>query len=148
MPKNRSLRLGQGWPTCTAEGVLSHSWPTASCNHAERYGRPLPTCLRMGMEKICGLSLKDVRVHYNSPLPARVQAHAYAQGRDIFLAPGQDHHLPHELGHVVQQAQGKVQPTLRFNGVEINDDPELEKEAEELGRKALLASENAAKRCI
>ncbi|GHV01496.1 hypothetical protein AGMMS49521_1870 [Campylobacterota bacterium] len=61
------------------------------------------------------------------------QAKAYAQGRDIFIAPGQEHHLPHEAWHVVQQMQGRVKPTAIVNGVELNDDAELEREAEEMG---------------
>ena len=35
--------------------------------------------------------------------PAQLQAHAYAQGSNIFIAPGQERHLPHEAWHVVQQ---------------------------------------------
>ncbi|WP_268747794.1 hypothetical protein [Pseudoalteromonas luteoviolacea] len=33
------------------------------------------------MEKLTGVNLANVRVHYNSPKPALVQAHAYAQGK-------------------------------------------------------------------
>ena len=88
------------------------------------------------MESIAGISLARVRVHYNSPLPAKVQAHAYAQGGDIYLAPGQEHHLPHELGHVVQQALGMVKPTTTVNGMAVNDDPKLEQHATDLGNKA------------
>ena len=48
--------------------------------------------------------------------------------------PGQEKHLPHELGHVVQQKQGKVKPTTQLKGkVNINDDAGLEKEADVLG---------------
>jgi len=89
------------------------------------------------MESISGLSLNDVKVHRNSDKPAQLQAHAYAQGTDIHLGPGQEKHLPHELGHVVQQKQGRVKPTVQLKGkVNINDDPGLEKEADVLGAKA------------
>ncbi len=57
------------------------------------------------------MSMDHVKVHYNSPAPARAQALAYAQGHDIHLAAGQAHHLPHEAWHVVQQAQGRVRPS-------------------------------------
>ena len=72
----------------------------------------LPDQLKDGMENLSGQGLDDVKVHYNSVKPKAVQAHAYAQGSDIQLASGQEKHLPHELGHVVQQKEGKVQPTI------------------------------------
>jgi hypothetical protein len=98
----------------------------------------LPDNLKSGMESLSGMNLDHVKVHYNSSKPATVQAHAYAQGSDIHLASGQEKHLPHELGHVVQQMQGRVKPTKQLKGkTQINDDPALEKEADELGAKAL-----------
>ena len=97
----------------------------------------LPDGLKSGMEAISGLSLNDVKVHRNSDKPAQLQANAYAQGTDIHLAPGQEKHLPHELGHVVQQKEGRVKPTVQLKGkVSINDDSGLEKEADVLGQKA------------
>lgn len=100
----------------------------------------LPDNLKSGMESISGMSLSDVKVHRNSDKPAQLQAHAYAQGTDIHLGPGQEKHLPHELGHVVQQKQGRVKPTVQLKGkVNVNDDPRLEKEADVLGAKALQA---------
>ncbi len=74
----------------------------------------LPDTLKTGMEGLSGLSLDDVKVHYNSPKPAAIQAHAYAQGTDIHMAPGQEKHLPHEAWHVVQQKQGRVRPTMQL----------------------------------
>ena len=94
----------------------------------------LPDNLKSGMENLSGYSMDDVKVHRNSAKPAQLQAHAYAQGTDIHLGPGQEKHLPHELGHVVQQKQGKVKPTTQLKGkVNINDDAGLEKEADVLG---------------
>jgi hypothetical protein len=98
----------------------------------------LPDKLKSGMESLSGLSMSDVKVHRNSDKPAQLQAHAYAQGTDIHLGPGQEKHLPHELGHVVQQKQGRVQPTTQLQSkVNINDDAGLEKEADVLGAKAM-----------
>ena len=98
----------------------------------------LPDNLKSGMESLSGLSMNDVKVHYSSDKPAQLQAHAYAQGTDIHLGPGQEKHLPHELGHVVQQKQGRVQPTTQLQSkVNINDDAGLEKEADVLGAKAM-----------
>ncbi|MEL6537070.1 MAG: DUF4157 domain-containing protein, partial [Bacteroidota bacterium] len=73
----------------------------------------LPAKLQTGIESLSGLPMDDVRVHYNSPKPAQLQAHAYAQGTDIHLAKGQEKHLPHEAWHVVQQKQGRVKPTVQ-----------------------------------
>jgi hypothetical protein len=56
----------------------------------------LPENLKTGLESLAPVSLDSVSVHYNSTQPARVRALAYAQGRDIHLAPGQEQHLPHE----------------------------------------------------
>src|SRR6202007_2598901 len=88
----------------------------------------LPNNLKSGVESLSGMSMDNVRVHYNSSAPASLQAHAYAQGTDIHVAPGQEQHLPHEAWHVVQQAQGRVQPTMQMKeGVPVNDDERLER---------------------
>ena len=97
----------------------------------------LPADLKQGMEATTGVSLDHVKVHYNSPKPAQLQAHAYAQGSDIHLASGQEQHLPHELGHVVQQAKGQVSPTTIVDGQTINDSPALESQADSLGEEAM-----------
>ena len=96
----------------------------------------LPDKLRAAMEKMSGLSLDGVKVHYNSRKPAQVNAHAYAQGTDIYLGPGQERHLPHEAWHVVQQKQGRVRPTTQVNGMAVNDDRSLEREADLMGMRA------------
>ncbi|AXT61388.1 DUF4157 domain-containing protein [Aquimarina sp. AD10] len=97
----------------------------------------LPNNLKSGIENLSGYSMDDVKVHYNSSKPAQLQAHAYAQGTDIHLGPGQQKHLPHEAWHVVQQKQGRVKPTKQLKSkVNINDDARLEKEADVMGAKA------------
>ena len=97
----------------------------------------LPNGLKLGIEQMSGYTMDDVRVHFNSSQPAQLRAHAYAQGNDIHLAPGQERHLPHEAWHVVQQKQGRVRPTIRLNDqLGINDDRGLESEADIMGRKA------------
>lgn len=92
--------------------------------------------LKSGLESMSGMDMSDVRVHRNSSKPAQVGALAYAQGKNIHLGPGQERHLPHEAWHVVQQAQGRVQPTTSVNGVPVNDSASLEKEADVMGSKA------------
>ena len=98
----------------------------------------LPASLKAGIEQLSGLSMEDVRVRYNSAEPAQLQALAYTRGTDIYVGPGQEQHLSHEAWHVVQQAQGRVQPLVQMKeGVQVNDDKELEREAEVMGAKAL-----------
>ncbi|UII32604.1 DUF4157 domain-containing protein [Fulvivirga ulvae] len=106
----------------------------------------LPDNLKSGIEGLSGYSLDDVKVHYNSSKPAQMQAHAYAQGTDIHVGPGQEQHLPHEAWHVVQQKQGRVKPTMQMkSGLIINNDEGLEKEADEMGDRSLqLKSANAS----
>jgi hypothetical protein len=98
----------------------------------------LPDRLKAGVEALSGVSLDGVKVHYNSARPAQLKALAYAQGRDIHLARGQERHLPHEAWHLAQQAQGRVRPTMQMKGgVAVNDDAGLEREADAMGAKAL-----------
>jgi|EP00611_Tribonema_gayanum_P018100 hypothetical protein len=104
----------------------------------EKNNTGLPNNLKSGVEKLSGVSLNDVKVHYNSSKPATLQAHAYAQGTEIHVAPGQEKHLPHEAWHTAQQKQGRVKPTIQMKqGVPVNDDAGLESEADRMGAKAL-----------
>lgn len=109
--------------------------PIANPSFPNRTG--LPDHLKSGIENLSGYSMDDVRVHYNSPKPAQLQAFAYTQGTDIHVAPGQEKHLPHESWHVVQQKQGRVQPTMQLQGVKVNDNEGLEKEADVMGGRAM-----------
>jgi hypothetical protein len=103
----------------------------------------LPDNLKSGIENLSDYSMDDVKVHYNSDKPTQLQAHAYAQGTDIHLAPGQEKHLPHEAWHVVQQKQGRVRPTMQMKGgMNVNDDAGLEKEADVMGIKSLQFHKN------
>ena len=109
-------------------------------------GGDLPSNLKTGVEKLSGQDMSDVSVHKNSDKPAQLNAHAYAQGSDIHLGPGQEKHLPHEAWHVAQQKQGRVAPTKQFKAdVLINDDEGLEKEADEMGQKAVEAGNDVEK---
>ena len=98
----------------------------------------LPDQLKTGVENLSGYSMDGVKVHYNSHKPGQLQAHAFAQGTDIHVAPGQQKHLPHEAWHVVQQKQGRVKATTQLkSGQAVNDDTGLEHEADVMGNRAL-----------
>jgi len=112
--------------------------PTPKVHQENKTG--LPDNLKAGVENLSGISMDDVRVHYNSSKPTQLQALAYTQGTEIHVASGQEKHLPHEAWHVIQQAQGRVQPTMQLkDGVEVNDDQGLEHEADVMGQRALQA---------
>jgi hypothetical protein len=110
---------------------------TSAPSTGRRAGTALPDDVRTGIAQLSGFSMDDITVHYDSPQPARVDALAYAHGRDIHLAPGQEQHLAHEAWHLVQQAQGRVRPTIDVAGMGVNDDARLEREAEAMGRRAV-----------
>ena len=104
----------------------------------------LPSNLKSGVEQLSGQDMSDVNVHKNSDKPAQLNAHAYAQGSDIHLGPGQEKHLPHEAWHVAQQKQGRVEPTKQLKSkILINDDKGLENEADVMGQKALEVGQNS-----
>ncbi|MBC7603440.1 MAG: DUF4157 domain-containing protein, partial [Ramlibacter sp.] len=114
--------------------------PAAQLREEAPAGRSgLPASLKTGIESMSGMDMSDVRVHRNSAQPKQLNALAYAQGNDIHLGPGQDQHLPHEAWHVVQQRQGRVQPTVQIGGSPVNDEPALEREADTMGQRAATA---------
>src|SRR5579864_4884688 len=101
----------------------------------------LPDDVKSGVESLAGVDLDSVKVHRDASEPAHVGAVAYTRGTDIYVAPGAERHLPHEAWHVVQQAQGRVQPTLQVNDtLPVNDDRALEQEADVMGARALSVS--------
>lgn len=108
---------------------------TAVSNHTG-----IPDSIKTRFESLSGFSFDDVQVHYNSDKPAQLQALAYTQGNQVYVAPGQEKHLGHELGHVVQQKEGRVQPTTQLQGMAINDDPAMEYNADSIGKGAVTQS--------
>lgn len=104
----------------------------------------MPHLVQRKMESSFGEDFSDVNIHANSSQSKDLNAHAFAKGNDIHFATGMynpesqkgQELLGHELTHVVQQRQGRVQPTAQKKGVGINDDAGLEKEADEMGEKA------------
>ncbi len=140
--KQRPVQRKQGYPAHEAkQQPVQRQADNGNNNNKNNTG--LPDQLKTGIEQLSGYSMDDVKVHHNSDKPAQLKAHAYAQGTDIHLAPGQERHLPHEAWHVVQQKQGRVHPTTQLKGkqgVGINDDAGLEREADVMGAKALNAT--------
>jgi hypothetical protein len=99
-------------------------------------GTSLPEKLKISFELLSRLSLDDVRVHYNSD-------ESYTKGKDIYLAHERGEEcLAHEVWHVVQQMRGQVKPTIELGGEKRNNDRNLEKEADMMGKLALQLSKD------
>ena len=93
-------------------------------------GTPLAEAMRAKFERHFGLPMDDVRVHRNSDEPAKFDAGAYTYGTDIFIGPGQEELLNHEMTHVAQQKLGQVRPTGMEHGMAVNRSPALEHSAD------------------
>jgi len=104
----------------------------------------MPEDIQAKMESALNTGFSGVKIHPNSQKATDLGALAYTQGNDIYFAPGKyepgsragQELLGHELAHVVQQREGRVKTTLQMQGVSINDDPALEKEADIQGQAA------------
>jgi len=135
LPKEQIVQAKKDPKTLNAL-VKEHQDKMESVDSDQTNATGLPDKLKQGMESLTGFDLSAVKVHYNSSKPAEVNALAYTQGTDIHVASGQEKHVPHELAHVVQQMQGRVKPTTSVNGMSVNDNDSLEKEADTMGAKA------------
>lgn len=132
-PEEETAQLMSAATVQLAEGLEEEEPAQLKANNTN-----LPDNLKSGVENLSGVSMDDVKVHYNSDKPSQLQALAYAQGSDIHIGSGQEKHLPHEAWHVAQQKQGRVQATMQMKeGVPVNDDPALETEADVMGAKAM-----------
>lgn len=102
-------------------------------------GIPLP--LKEKYENLSGFSFDDVRISYNSDRPDRLCALAYTEGNRVYIGPGQENCLEHELGHVVQQKQGQVKPNGYINGLPLNTDSQLESRADSFRNETVCLPE-------
>lgn len=101
----------------------------------------MPEKVQAKMEKSFGADFSDVKIHADSSKASDIGAQAFAQGNNIHMAPGKyspnsqsgQELLGHELTHVVQQREGRVQATTQAKGIPVNDDAGLEKEADNFG---------------
>ena len=115
-------------------------------------GGDLPTDLRSQMESSLGGNFGNVKINANSAKASEMGALAYTQGEEIHFAPGQfqpgSHEgqtlIGHELAHVVQQREGRVQATGSEKGMAVNTDHGLEAEADQLGAKAAAQMKSAS----
>ncbi len=105
-------------------------------------GEPLPTSVKLQMERYFGADFSDVRIHLGAEA-ASIGALAFTLGSDIYFAPEQyQPHtlygrelLGHELTHVLQQREGRVANPFG-DGVAVVQDHDLEAEADRHGKAA------------
>ncbi|MCP4147604.1 MAG: DUF4157 domain-containing protein [bacterium] len=105
----------------------------------------IPVGVQDRMENSFNTDFSEVRVHTASAKATEVGALAYTRGNDVHFAPGNYKPeteggrslLGHELTHVKQQREGRVEPTTEIGGMPLNNDPSLEKEADDMGHKAV-----------
>ncbi|MEM9458844.1 MAG: DUF4157 domain-containing protein [Myxococcota bacterium] len=108
-------------------------------------GRPLEPEIQQHMERFFETDFSGVRVH-EGPAASAMGALAFTLGEQLHFAPGLYDPasregielLGHELAHVVQQREGRVGNPYG-QGVAIVQDPQLEAEADHMGR--LVAQE-------
>lgn len=109
----------------------------------------IPDSVAAQMQTVFSIDVSSVNVVQNSAAATAAGALAFAAGNTIHFAPGQfspttpqgQQLLGHELAHIVQQQEGRVQASGEMNGMAINADQRLEAEADHL---AMLASNASA----
>ena len=134
--KNNPNQLSQAQP------------PVFQLKSSSASGMPDETLNKMSSS--FGTDFSDVNIHSDSKSATDAGALAYTQGNDIHFAPGQydpssqsgQELLGHELTHVQQQREGRVQANNEVNGMPLNDDKGLEKEADDMGAKAAQRKSN------
>lgn len=78
------------------------------------------------------------KVENTSPNDSRLKdvgARSMAVGGDALIGDQRDR--GHEIWHLAQQHMGMVKPTTTVNNQPVNDDPSLEKEADDMGAKIM-----------
>jgi hypothetical protein len=105
---------------------------------------PLPESVQARMEQTLGEDFSSVKINQQSSEAAQMGAMAYTNGENVHFAPGMynphtasgQELIGHELTHVKQQRQGRVQPEIQAKGLSLNNDRALEAEADHFGKKA------------
>lgn len=112
-----------------------------------KVNRNLPEDVQFKMESTFGENFSNVGIHENSKQADNLNALAFTQNENIYFASGKfdpkstqgKELIGHEFAHIAQQRQGKVKQTAQLKGLSINDDKNLENEADALGKKAAQA---------
>ena len=121
-------------------------------------GQSLDTSIQSAMEDRMGDSLGDVRIHTGPQAAAAcesINARAFTVGNHIAFNSGEydpespegQHVLAHELAHVRQQTKGAVSMLPQEDlELEVDPDPQLEREAEETAKQVMQGDELGVQR--
>ncbi len=130
-------------PTPVPESVVDRYTVPGVEVPRRRRGWSLPIQMRSRLERSFRTDLSGIRV-VEDDSATDLDALAYTRGADIVMAPG--HYQPHsgshrrliahEIVHSIQQRAGRVKADDDGMGLPVNNDRELEWEAERLGRRA------------
>ncbi len=123
----------------------------AQDNSQESENNPyLSLSIQRKMEKSFNQDFSQINIYKNSKSAEKMNARAYAKGNDLHFAEGEfdentrkgQELLGHELAHVVQQRQGRVESReIMSKGVFGNANNLLETEADDWGAKAAVGDE-------
>lgn len=84
--------------------------------------------------------LEKIFLHRHSGQPALYGADAMIQGRHIFVAPGQDAFIPHELAHLELDHPRLAEPAYTENGMGVCLRPDWEYQADRLAGTLEISS--------
>lgn len=90
----------------------------------------IPTAMKQHLENASKIHLDDVHVIYNSDKPAKINASSFSQGENIYIGPGYQTDLQHELIHYIQKRTMPISVTHKHDGMSFNTTPLLEKAAD------------------
>ncbi|HEX7242804.1 MAG TPA: DUF4157 domain-containing protein [Longimicrobiaceae bacterium] len=130
-------------PSPSGPSPVNPLWQRLAMRPPDGPGERMPPAVQGKMERSFGFDFSPVRIHQDGRARA-MGARAYAQGTELYFAPGQyEPHtgrgqevLGHELAHVTQQAAGRVRTPGQALGGAVDDDPALEHEASVMGARA------------
>ncbi len=104
----------------------------------------IPKNVMNKMESSFNSNFSNINIKKDSQQATDVGALAFTQGDSVHFAPGQfkpetkkgQELIGHEFAHVVQQREGKERANKQIGRFPINDNKDLEKQADEQGKKA------------
>lgn len=111
-------------------------------------GRPLAEPVRTEMETRLGADFRNVRLHDDQAARAsavELGARAYTSGSHVVIGPGgaDRHSLAHELTHVLQQREGRVDGTDTGSGLRISDPADRFERAAEANARTVMRAPRA-----
>ncbi|MDR2570727.1 MAG: hypothetical protein LBD23_10600 [Oscillospiraceae bacterium] len=59
--------------------------------------------LKMDIDKTFDVAVDDVKPRYNFEKPIQLSEIAHTLANQVYIAPGQERHIVHDLSHVVEQ---------------------------------------------